>query len=152
MEMRISHVFLLLVALCFPKLGQINEDQSQTAIIPGPFSSKPIILINETYAEILAQSGQNKMNEDSENPETPYVILAASIMVILSLITLIWMTKGIAAAEKEGTKAIIRLGFADVLIAVARLALWWVTLSKAMIVITPIVLAYVTYFGFMSIS
>jgi hypothetical protein len=152
MEMRFTYVFLLLVALCYPILGQINEDQSQTAVIPGSSVSKPIVLLNETSPEILVQHSLSETKEDDKAPNTFYVILAASLMVILSLITLIWMTKGIATAEKEGINAIIRLGFADILIAVAGLTLWWVTLSRAMIVITPIILAYVTFFGFMSIS
>ena len=72
------------------------------------------------------------------------VILAAFVMVVLSLIALIWITKGLSTSKK-GVTAIIRLGFADVLISVAGLALWWITLSRSLIVITPIILAYVTF-------
>jgi hypothetical protein len=134
--------------------GQMNEnlENLETTNVSSEADDRVV-----EYLPVVPADSQSDMislgqNEQPNWSKDYFVILAALVMVVLSLMALIWITKSLATLEKKGLNAIIRLGFADVLISVVGLALWWITLSKFMIVITPIVLAYVTFFGFMSIS
>ena len=150
MRIEFVHLLIALMILCVQASGQMDEDQGIieiTNVSSGLDQVQySVIVPNGSRLEVV-QLGQNEPPWSKDYK----VILAALAMVVLSLIALIWMTKGLATLEKEGLTAIVRLGFADVLISAIGLALWWITLSRYLIVVTPIVLAYVTYFGFMSI-
>ena len=145
---------MALAILCSLASGQMDENQRIIGTVNVTSGSD-----NQTvdYLEPVLDDGQSNVvlsgQVDQPNwlKDAP-VVLAALVMVIISLIALIWITKGLITLKKEGLTAIIRLGFTDVLISVVGLALWRITLSKSMLVITPIVLAYITFFGFMSIS
>jgi hypothetical protein len=154
--MRIAMIFLIMVLmiLSVQASGQIDENQENLATMN--ISLEPEDRVAE-YLPVVPSNIQSNLisleqNEQPNSLNEYFVILSALVMVVLSLMTLIWITKSSAFQEKKGINSIIRLGFADVLISVVGLALWWITLSKFLIVITPIVLAYVTFFSSMSIS
>jgi hypothetical protein len=154
MKNELAFLLMALTILCPLASAQTNENQRMIEVVNVTSGSdnqavdylEPVLGDSQSNVMSSGQIDQQNWSKDAS------VILAALVMVVLSLVALMWITKGFAASEKEGLTAIIRLGFADVLISVVGLALWWITLSRSMIVVTPIVLAYVAFFGFMSIS
>ena len=146
-----TFILTALTILCISTSAQMDGIQGKIEIVnvSSESDNQAIDYLEPLYA---IQPDVVPSEKDDQSPWLRYTpILAALVMVVLSLIALIWITKGLATSKK-GVNAIIRLGFTDVLISVAVLALWWITLSKSLIVIAPIILAYVTFFGFMSIS